>query len=85
MAIQGSMLLAIVLLLLGFALRNGKASNTPPAYYDTAFLNRSSFPAGFIFGTASSSYQVLLICVFDHLLILIMKPDLIMFMCDNSV
>ncbi|KAK9941264.1 hypothetical protein M0R45_017877 [Rubus argutus] len=57
MAIQGSMLLAIVLLLLGFALRNGKASNTPPAYYDTAFLNRSSFPAGFIFGTASSSYQ----------------------------
>ncbi|KAJ9139722.1 hypothetical protein P3X46_030430 [Hevea brasiliensis] len=25
--------------------------------YDAAFLNRSSFPAGFLFGTASSAYQ----------------------------
>ncbi|XP_062017442.1 beta-glucosidase 12-like isoform X3 [Rosa rugosa] len=57
MAIQGSLLLAIAFLVLGFGFRNGKASNTPPAQYDTAFLNRTSFPAGFIFGTASSSYQ----------------------------
>ncbi|KAK3443547.1 hypothetical protein EUGRSUZ_B03661 [Eucalyptus grandis] len=28
-----------------------------PGDYDTASLNRSSFPAGFLFGTASSAYQ----------------------------
>ncbi|KAL5567211.1 hypothetical protein UlMin_030375 [Ulmus minor] len=28
-----------------------------PSQYDTVFLNRSSFPAGFLFGTASASYQ----------------------------
>ncbi|XP_050369372.1 putative beta-glucosidase 9 [Argentina anserina] len=60
MATQGSWLLAIVLLLLGFVMRDGTASNTttPPTQYDTAFLNRTSFPAGFIFGTASSSYHM---------------------------
>ncbi|KAE9593295.1 putative beta-glucosidase [Lupinus albus] len=29
-----------------------------PILVDVASLNRSSFPDGFIFGTASSSYQV---------------------------
>ncbi|XP_035546353.1 beta-glucosidase 12-like isoform X4 [Juglans regia] len=32
-------------------------ASTPSHYHNHAVLNRSSFPAGFIFGTASSSYQ----------------------------
>ena len=32
-----------------------------PNHNSTASLNRSSFPAGFIFGTASASYQVYII------------------------
>ncbi|VVA27900.1 PREDICTED: beta-glucosidase [Prunus dulcis] len=44
--------------LFGFALANSQATiPVTPSQYDTAFLNRSSFPAGFIFGSASSSYQ----------------------------
>ena len=31
------------------------------SHYDTASLNRSSFPIGFIFGTASASYQVIML------------------------
>jgi len=34
------------------------ASVTPTTLVDRTSLNRSSFPKGFIFGTASSSYQV---------------------------
>lgn len=36
----------------------GSATTAIPARYSTSRLNRSSFPDGFIFGTASSSYQV---------------------------
>ncbi|CAN6696640.1 unnamed protein product [Malus baccata var. baccata] len=50
----GFLLLALVLLI---ALTNSNDAVTVPPNYDTVFLNRSSFPAGFIFGTASSSYQ----------------------------
>ncbi|KAG6679370.1 hypothetical protein I3842_14G127600 [Carya illinoinensis] len=32
-------------------------ASTPSHYHNHVVLNRSSFPAGFIFGTASSSYQ----------------------------
>lgn len=32
--------------------------NAIRADYGIGALNRSSFPAGFVFGTASSSYQV---------------------------
>ncbi|ONH99228.1 hypothetical protein PRUPE_6G019100 [Prunus persica] len=56
MAMQFGSLVLGVLLLTGFALTSSKAAFVP-SHYDTAFLNRSSFPAGFIFGTASSSYQ----------------------------
>ncbi|RXH90415.1 hypothetical protein DVH24_035179 [Malus domestica] len=52
----GSPLSCVLLLLVGVALTSSKAAITP-SRYDTAFLNRSSFPAGFIFGTASASYQ----------------------------
>ncbi|RXH90413.1 hypothetical protein DVH24_035177 [Malus domestica] len=52
----GSSLSCVLLLLVGLALTSSKAAITPTVY-DTAFLNRSSFPVGFIFGTASSSYQ----------------------------
>jgi hypothetical protein len=34
------------------------AAVTPTTLVDRTSLNRSSFPKGFIFGTASSSYQV---------------------------
>ncbi|KAB2604076.1 beta-glucosidase 12-like [Pyrus ussuriensis x Pyrus communis] len=50
----GFPLLALVLLI---TLTNSNDAVTVPPNYDTVFLNRSSFPAGFIFGTASSSYQ----------------------------
>ena len=43
-----------LLILLGL-LTNGIAISSS---YDTASLNRTSFPSGFIFGTASASYQV---------------------------
>ncbi|KAL6200677.1 hypothetical protein ACLB2K_030458 [Fragaria x ananassa] len=59
MAMQRSLFLGIVLLLVaGFRLTNSEAlspSRTP--IYDTAFLNRTSFPPGFVFGTASAAYQ----------------------------
>ncbi|BFG33504.1 hypothetical protein CerSpe_197780, partial [Prunus speciosa] len=56
MAMQFGSLVLGVLLLSTFLNRSSKAAFVP-SHYDTAFLNRSSFPAGFIFGTASSSYQ----------------------------
>jgi hypothetical protein len=37
------------------------AAVTPTTLVDRTSLNRSSFPKGFIFGTASSSYQVSLL------------------------
>ncbi|KAI5322155.1 hypothetical protein L3X38_031227 [Prunus dulcis] len=52
-----SLILLGVVLLIGFALTNSKAALTvPPIHIDTPF-NRSSFPPGFIFGSASGSYQ----------------------------
>jgi hypothetical protein len=48
-------------LVLGFLVLHASLTNTiavRPKHYSTASLNRSSFPAGFIFGTASASYQV---------------------------
>ncbi|XP_040991054.1 beta-glucosidase 12-like [Juglans microcarpa x Juglans regia] len=50
MAFQRHLFLGLILVLLG-ALTNSTAN------YSTCSLKRSSFPAGFIFGTASSSYQ----------------------------
>lgn len=58
MAMKIESLLLGVLLLIGLAVTNSKATAVMPSRYDTAFLNRSSFPAGFIFGSASASYQV---------------------------
>ncbi|XP_020422112.1 beta-glucosidase 12 [Prunus persica] len=53
----GSFLLG-VLLLIGFALTNSKGDiGATPTNYDTASLNRSSFPEGFIFGVGSAAYQ----------------------------
>ncbi|KAB1227610.1 Beta-glucosidase 12 [Morella rubra] len=52
MAFQGYLLLGLHLLLLG---TNSIAVTVPSL--DAALLNRSSFPVGFIFGTASASYQ----------------------------
>ncbi|KAM1115670.1 hypothetical protein TB2_006194 [Malus domestica] len=57
MAMQLGSLLLCVVLLTGFSLTNSKADTTyPPVHCD--ILNRSSFEPGFIFGTASSAYQV---------------------------
>ncbi|KAE8037055.1 hypothetical protein FH972_009680 [Carpinus fangiana] len=44
-------------LLLGLLVLLGSLSSSTSTHYSTASLNRSSFPAGFIFGMASSSYQ----------------------------
>ncbi|KAL6341213.1 hypothetical protein AAG906_032330 [Vitis piasezkii] len=55
MAMQGYFILRLFLLLLLSSVGIIKASDTPN--YGTALLNRSSFPEGFIFGTASASYQ----------------------------
>ncbi|KAM5582563.1 beta-glucosidase 12-like [Rosa sericea] len=58
MAMQGSLFLGVVLLLVtGFRLTSSEASTASTPIYDTGFLNRTSFPAGFIFGTGSASYQ----------------------------
>ncbi|KAF3449150.1 hypothetical protein FNV43_RR09878 [Rhamnella rubrinervis] len=55
MAFQGCILLGLLVLVSSAVTSSSKA--TIPPNYDTASLNRSSFPAGFIFGTASSAYQ----------------------------
>ncbi|XP_020420693.1 non-cyanogenic beta-glucosidase [Prunus persica] len=58
MAMQLRSFLLGVLLLIGFAFTNSKADiRAPPTHFDTASLNRSSFPEGFIFGVGSGSYQ----------------------------
>ncbi|XP_059429574.1 beta-glucosidase 12-like [Corylus avellana] len=54
MAFQGYRVLLGLLLFLGSLIDNSIA--VTPSHH-TASLNRSSFPAGFIFGTATSSYQ----------------------------
>ena len=56
MAFQGYRLLLGLLLFLASLTNNSIA--VTPSHHSTASLNRSSFPAGFIFGTASASYQV---------------------------
>ncbi|CAL8999341.1 unnamed protein product [Prunus brigantina] len=57
MEMQRRSLILGVVLLIGFALTNSEAALTvPPIHIDTPF-NRSSFPPGFIFGSASGSYQ----------------------------
>lgn len=55
MALQGILLL-VLLTILSNAVATSIA--TTPSHYDVASINRSTFPAGFIFGTASSAYQV---------------------------
>ncbi|KAE8037053.1 hypothetical protein FH972_009678 [Carpinus fangiana] len=54
MAFQGYRLLLGLLLFVGLLIDNSIA--VKPKHH-TASLNRSSFPAGFIFGTASAAYQ----------------------------
>lgn len=62
---RGSLLLVLVgfiVIFLASIVRSSKSVMTPSlsgSLYDTSFLNRSSFPSGFIFGTASASYQVI--------------------------
>jgi len=55
MTFQGYPVLGL-LVLLGL-LTNGIAVSPS---YDTASLNRTSFPRGFIFGTAAAAYQVIM-------------------------
>uniref|UniRef100_A0A2P2K1H1 Non-cyanogenic beta-glucosidase n=1 Tax=Rhizophora mucronata TaxID=61149 RepID=A0A2P2K1H1_RHIMU len=50
MALQSYCSLSILLVL-------GSLTSASAARYGTASLNRTSFPAGFLFGTASSAYQ----------------------------
>lgn len=48
-----------LLLVLGCALKSaGKSVKAKNIDASSASLNRSSFPKGFVFGTASSAYQV---------------------------
>ncbi|CAL2264245.1 unnamed protein product [Prunus armeniaca] len=57
MEMQRRSLILGVVLVIGFALTNSEAALTVlPIHIDTPF-NRSSFPPGFIFGSASGSYQ----------------------------
>ncbi|GMN26513.1 hypothetical protein TIFTF001_001328 [Ficus carica] len=54
------LLLLLLLLVLGSPLPASSiaaARNIPTQFYDSASLNRSSFPIGFVFGTASAAYQ----------------------------
>ncbi|GAB4856084.1 Beta-glucosidase 12, variant 2 [Ancistrocladus abbreviatus] len=55
MEIQGYLLLIALFLPLGFL--GSTTSNVIGPNYGIGALNRSSFPVGFIFGTASSAYQ----------------------------
>ncbi|KAM1393316.1 hypothetical protein ACFX10_029125 [Malus domestica] len=57
MATRLQSLLLGVLLLTGFAAGDGKTTAVIPSRYSSASLNRSSFPSGFVFGSASASYQ----------------------------
>ncbi|PON81176.1 Glycoside hydrolase [Trema orientale] len=62
MACQGFLILGLLVLLLRSAAASTQNSNAGvadviPTKYDAVFLNRTSFPSGFVFGTASSAYQ----------------------------
>ncbi|KAM1030540.1 hypothetical protein EV1_034029 [Malus domestica] len=57
MAMTLQSLLLGVLLLTGFAAADSKTCAVIPSRYSSASLNRSSFPSGFVFGSASASYQ----------------------------
>jgi hypothetical protein len=57
MAFQGYRVFLGLLVFLGSLIDNSIA--VAPSLNNTASLNRSSFPAGFIFGTASAAYQVI--------------------------
>ncbi|XP_008384453.3 beta-glucosidase 12-like [Malus sylvestris] len=57
MAMKLDSLLLAVLFIIGIALTNAKKSPVIPSRYSTTSLNRTSFPRGFIFGSASSAYQ----------------------------
>jgi beta-glucosidase len=59
MALQGYRELLGLLVFVGLLIGNSIA--VTPSHH-TASLNRSSFPAGFIFGTASAAYQVSMSC-----------------------
>jgi hypothetical protein len=56
MSFQGYRVVLVGLLVFVGLLIGNSIAVTPS--HDTASLNRSSFPAGFIFGTASAAYQV---------------------------
>ncbi|KAI4368600.1 hypothetical protein MLD38_017143 [Melastoma candidum] len=51
------LLLAVAILLASSCFCKGEVSATWNHCYDTAVFNRSSFPVGFVFGTASAAYQ----------------------------
>ncbi|XP_060668455.1 beta-glucosidase 12-like [Ziziphus jujuba] len=55
--IHGSFVFGLVLLLVCSSVMLSSIANTRPFHFDVSSLNRSSFPEGFIFGTASSAYQ----------------------------
>ncbi|KAL5567212.1 hypothetical protein UlMin_030376 [Ulmus minor] len=58
MAAQGTVVgLGIVLFVLRFAVGGGSLADKIPTQYDSVYLNRTSFPPGFVFGTASASHQ----------------------------
>ncbi|KAL5567247.1 hypothetical protein UlMin_030411 [Ulmus minor] len=58
MAALGSVVrLGIVLLVLACAGSGSSLSDKIPSHYDSVYLNRTSFPPGFAFGTASAAYQ----------------------------
>ena len=59
MAALGSVVrLGIVLLVLACAGSGSSLSDKIPSHYDSVYLNRTSFPPCFAFGTASAAYQV---------------------------
>ncbi|KAL5566538.1 hypothetical protein UlMin_029702 [Ulmus minor] len=49
--------LAIFLFFLRCFVSISSLSDKIPSHYDSIYLNRTSFPPGFVFGTASASYQ----------------------------
>ncbi|CAN6556041.1 unnamed protein product [Malus baccata var. baccata] len=57
MAMKLDSLLLAVLFIIGIALTNAKKSPVIPSRYNNTSLNRTSFPKGFIFGSASAAYQ----------------------------
>ncbi|RXI04192.1 hypothetical protein DVH24_038466 [Malus domestica] len=57
MAMRLQLLLLGVLQLTGFAAADSKTTAVIPSRYSSASLNRSNFPSGFVFGSASASYQ----------------------------